>query len=73
MSQPNQAERLSKLEILFCEQEMTIEALNEVVTRQTLHLQNLEQQIDLLKQQLRELKKQIPDPQAIVDEKPPHY
>ena len=72
MTQQHLIDRIDKLEILFSEQEFTVEALNAVITRQTLQIDALEDKIDLLKQQLKELKKQIPD-NAIVDEKPPHY
>ena len=72
MTQQHLIDRIDKLEILFSEQEFTVEALNAVITRQTLQIDALEDKIELLKQQLKELKKQIPD-NAIVDEKPPHY
>lgn len=64
--------RISQLEILFSQQEYTIETLNEVVTRQTQDIDQLMQQIDLLKHQLKELKQQMPEV-AVVNEKPPHY
>ena len=72
MTQQHLIDRIDKLEILFSEQEFTVEALNTVITRQTLQIDALEDKLELLKQQLKELKKQIPD-NAIVDEKPPHY
>ena len=64
--------RISRLEILFSEQEYTIESLNSVITRQTQDIQQLNLQLDLLKQQIKELKNQLPHT-AVVDEKPPHY
>ena len=72
MTQQHLIDRIDKLEILFSEQEFTVEALNAVITRQTLQIDALEDKIELLKQQLKELKKQIPD-NAILDEKPPNY
>ncbi len=73
MTQQELINRIDKLEILFSEQEFTVEALNAVITRQSQQIDTLEDKIDLLKQQLKELKKQIPETAAIVDEKPPHY
>ena len=64
--------RINRLEILFSEQEHTIETLNSVITRQDQDIRQLNLQLDLLKQQILELKKQIPAA-AVIDEKPPHY
>ena len=64
--------RIDKLEILFSEQEYTVDSLNSVVTRQAREIDQLTDSIDLLKFQMKEFKKQLPD-SAIVDEKPPHY
>ncbi len=64
--------RIEKLEILFSEQEYTVESLNAVVTRQAQEIDQLTDTIELLKHQIQEFKKQIPET-AIVDEKPPHY
>jgi len=73
MPQNNLTHRIDKLEILFSEQDFTVEALNDVITRQSSKIDQLEQQLELLKHQLRELKKQIPETATIVNEKPPHY
>jgi SlyX protein len=64
--------RIDRLEILFTEQEFTVESLNTVITRQAQDIDQLTNKIDLLKQQIKDLKKQIPET-TIVDEKPPHY
>jgi len=64
--------RLNKLEILFSEQEYTVESLNAVVTRQAQDIDKLHLKINLLKHQIKEFKKNTPET-AIVDEKPPHY
>lgn len=72
MTKENLADRLSKLEILFCEQEYTIETLNSIVTQQNLDIKNLSDQLKLFKQQLQDFKKQMPE-DTIVDERPPHY
>lgn len=65
--------RISKLEIMFSEQEYTIETLNTVITRQDRDIGLLQQQLELLKLQLREMKKMVPDGEAPGNEKPPHY
>lgn len=64
--------RIDKLEILFSEHEYTVESLNTVVTRQVQEIEQLNDTIELLKHQIREFKKQIPET-SILDEKPPHY
>lgn len=64
--------RIDNLEVLFSEQEHTVESLNNVVIRQARDIELLTDKIDLLKHQIKEFKKQIPET-AIVDEKPPHY
>ena len=72
MTIENLQTRIDKLEILFSEQEYTVESLNTVVTRQAQEIDQLSDTVDLLKHQIQEFKKQIPE-SAIVDEKPPHY
>jgi len=72
MTTDNHDTRITQLEVLFSEQEYTIETLNSIVTRQTLNIESLNAQLDLLKYQVKELKLQMPET-SIVDEKPPHY
>jgi len=72
MTTDNHDKRITQLEVLFSEQEYTIETLNSIVTRQTLNIESLNAQLDLLKYQVKELKLQMPET-SIVDEKPPHY
>ena len=64
--------RIDKLEVLFSEQEYTVESLNAIVTRQAQDIDKLHIKINLLKHQIREFKKDIPE-SAVLDEKPPHY
>lgn len=73
MTTTDHSSRISKLEMMFSEQEYTIDALNSVITRQDKDIALLQQQIELLKQQLREVKKMVPESEAPGDEKPPHY
>ncbi len=72
MTIDNHKNRIDKLEILFSEQEYTVDSLNTVVTRQAQEISLLTDTIELLKHQIIEFKKQIPE-STIVDEKPPHY
>ena len=64
--------RLNRLEMLFSEQEYTIQALNQITTRQDRELRQLRSDLESLKQQYMDLKANIPQ-QGTVDEKPPHY
>ncbi len=72
MTQADEASRIDRLEILFSEQENTIETLNSVITQQAKDIDYFNLQIELLKQQINDLKKQMPQ-MPVVDEKPPHY
>ncbi len=72
MSQDHQDARLNKLEMLFAEQEYTIETLNAIVTRQGDELRLLTRHLESYKAQLNELKDRLP-PGEFADEKPPHY
>jgi SlyX protein len=73
MTTTDHNDRISKLEIIFSEQEYTIETLNEVITRQDKDIALLQQQLKSFKLQLAEIKKMIPEGEAAADEKPPHY
>lgn len=72
MSEQDPAERINKLEILFAEQEYTIETLNTIVTRQSNEIARLWELSERFKQQLQDFKQQLPEGN-ISDEKPPHY
>lgn len=72
MTSEDHTTRITQLEILFSEQEYTIQTLNTIVSQQTQHIDLLNSQLELLKHQLKELKHQLPDT-PIIDEKPPHY
>ena len=72
MTTDQTSHRINQLEILFTEQEYTIETLNSVVTRQAQDLDLLTTQVELLKLQLKDLKTNITDNDTL-DERPPHY
>lgn len=63
---------ITRLEMLYSEQEYTIQALNQIATRQDQEISRLRSDLELLKQQYRDLKTDLPQPPS-GDEKPPHY
>jgi uncharacterized coiled-coil protein SlyX len=71
----NALKRLENIEILFSEQEYTIQTLNEIVTRHAYKIDQLEEQVHLYKEQIIALQDaQNNEPSgALIDERPPHY
>ena len=68
--------RLEKLEILFSEQEYTLQTLNEIVTRHADKIDQLETLIEYYKEQIKTLQEAQNDhnhEQQALDERPPHY
>jgi uncharacterized coiled-coil protein SlyX len=65
-------EQIAKLEMLFSEQEHTLQTLNDIITRQDRDLAKLMLDFESLKLQYIDLKSQLPDQQTI-SEPPPHY
>jgi len=65
-------EKIAKLEILFAEQEYTVQMLNDIVTRQDKDIAKLKIEYRDLKFQYMDLKSQIPDQESSA-EIPPHY
>ena len=65
-------ERLTRLEMLFSEQEHTIQSLNDIVTQQTRLISRLGSDLEVLNQQYQELKSELPGEFSDI-EKPPHY
>ena len=63
---------ITRLEMLYSEQEYTIQALNQITTRQDQEISQLKSDLQLLKRQLLDLKSDLPQ-QSSNDEKPPHY
>ena len=68
------SQKITIIETLYTEQEYTITALNEIVTRQDSEITNLRNDFQWLKQQLQSLKEQVPDGGiSETHELPPHY
>lgn len=65
-------EQLAKLEMLFAEQEYTVQTLNDIVTRQDRDITKLKLDFEMLKLQYLDMKSQLPD-QETAPEIPPHY
>ena len=64
--------QITRLEMLYSEQEYTIQALNQIATRQGHEITQLRADLHTLKQQYGDLKTDLPQsPDG--DEKPPHY
>ena len=74
MNQPTVQERLDALEIQTAHAQRMCEQLNEVVTQLSVQVQKRERVIDVLVQQLKDVKGKVESSgEAPHDEKPPHY
>ncbi len=65
--------RLDSLEILYSEQEYTIQSLNQTVTQQDREISRLNLRVERLGEQLRVLKDETGSEISPETEKPPHY
>ena len=67
--------RLENIEILFSEQEYTIQTLNEIVTRHANKIDLLEAQVTAYKEQITALQEAQNNEtsSSVADERPPHY
>ena len=65
-------EQIATLEMLFAEQEHTVQMLNDIVTRQDQDIAKLKFEFQSLKLQYLDIKSQLPD-QETTSEIPPHY
>ncbi len=65
--------KIAKLEIMFSEQEYTIQSLNDMIAQQDQEISQLNINLDQVRVQLRALKSELSieiDPEI---DKPPHY
>ena len=67
-----QIDQIAKLEMLFAEQEYTVQTLNTIVSRQDKEITLLKADLQMLKQQYLDMKDQLPGHSG-ESEKPPHY
>ena len=65
--------RLQQLEMLYSEQEYTIQSLSETIARQDKEIARLEGDLQRLREQVQTMKTGITNEPGPVDEKPPHY
>jgi len=67
-------ERITNIECKLAHQEMTVDTLNEVVTRQQQEITLLRQQLSVLQAKITDILQQQNDPQTLQKEPPPpHY
>ena len=65
--------KLTRLEILYAEQDYTIQTLNDVVSQQDQEISMLNLNIEKIKNQLQMLKSELSSNIDPIVEKPPHY
>ena len=66
-------QRLEKLEVLYSEQEYTVQALNQVVSQQEREISRLTERLANFDEQLRSLRAGLGEDVDTGDQKPPHY
>lgn len=69
----NLESKLDRLEMLFSEQDYTIQALNDMVAQQDQEISQLNLGLEMLKDQLQALRTELSSDIDPVIEKPPHY
>ena len=65
--------RLEQLEVLYSEQDYTVQSLNATVARQEREIIRLNRSLERLDEQLRSIRKGLGDDISTESEKPPHY
>jgi uncharacterized coiled-coil protein SlyX len=65
--------RLDQLEVLYSEQDYTIQTLNKQVTQQDREIARLTQNLEQLQQQLQGLRSELSGDTDSGDQPPPHY
>jgi len=69
----SQQTRLESLELLYSEQDHTIQTLNDIVTQQSQEISRLNLQVEQIKLQLQSLKSESATEISSEFEIPPHY
>lgn len=70
---PSLEDKLAHLEMLYSEQEHTVQTLNEVVAQQDLEIAQLNTSIEQIKIQLQALRSELSPDISSDSEAPPHY
>ncbi len=65
--------RLQQLEMLYSEQEFTIQSLSDTVARQDREIANLRRGLEQLENRIQNLQNESGGGTDAADEKPPHY
>lgn len=65
--------RLDQLEVLYSEQDYTIQTLNELVAKQDREIARLTQNLEQLQLQLQRLRSELSGDIDSGDQQPPHY
>jgi SlyX protein len=65
--------RLDQLEVLYSEQDYTIQALNELVAKQDREIARMTLSLEQLQQQLQGLRSELTGDTDSGDQPPPHY
>ena len=65
--------RLEQLEVLYSEQDYTVQSLNATVARQEREIIRLHRSLERLGEQLQSIRKGLGDDISPESEKPPHY
>jgi uncharacterized coiled-coil protein SlyX len=65
--------KLTRLEVLYAEQDYIIQTLNEVVAQQDQEISHLNVSIEQIRFQLQALKSELSSDISSDNEKPPHY
>ena len=65
--------RLEQLEVLYSEQDYTVQSLNATVARQEREIIRLSRNLERLDEQLRSIRKDFGDDISADSDKPPHY
>ncbi len=66
-------DKIARLEVMFSEQEYTIQSLNDMIAQQDQEISQLNINLDLIKVQLRELRNELSIEIDPAIDKPPHY
>ncbi|MFT5220994.1 MAG: SlyX protein [Planctomycetota bacterium] len=70
---PGLEDKMSHLEMLYSEQEHTVQTLNEVVAQQDIEIARLNTSIEQIKIQLQALRSELSPDMSSDNEAPPHY
>ncbi len=65
--------KLDRLEMLFTEQDQTIQSLNDIIAKQDSEIRNLQSEVKRINDQLTEVKNDFSESSNPADERPPHY